>query len=216
MSARSRESARSADGRRGGDGQPGRLARVPVPDLARAHRIIRISLALAPAWTTSPSSGCCAWSRRSRLAGSRPMARSGAIVGVGPRLVGRIMRTWGSGVPWWRVTNACRRPPPAGARPPPLGGGRHRGEAPTGAAAGWRSSARTSTSWPKRPSAPAQTWQMSGRSGITGRSQRSPMGRTAREADAADSLRHVTPSARHATGPSRRAGGHSTGTSSRK
>lgn len=31
----------------------------------------------------------------------------GAIVGVGPRLVGRIMRTWGSGVPWWRVTNAA-------------------------------------------------------------------------------------------------------------
>lgn len=30
----------------------------------------------------------------------------GAIVGVGPRLVGRIMRTWGSGVPWWRVTRA--------------------------------------------------------------------------------------------------------------
>ncbi|MGO1226093.1 MGMT family protein [Brachybacterium sp. AOP42-C2-15] len=30
----------------------------------------------------------------------------GAIVGVGPRLVGRIMRTWGSGVPWWRVTSA--------------------------------------------------------------------------------------------------------------
>ncbi|MGO2362615.1 MAG: MGMT family protein, partial [Brachybacterium tyrofermentans] len=30
----------------------------------------------------------------------------GAIVGVGPRLVGRIMRTWGSDVPWWRVTNA--------------------------------------------------------------------------------------------------------------
>ncbi|MFC5319755.1 MGMT family protein [Brachybacterium alimentarium] len=30
----------------------------------------------------------------------------GAIVDVGPRLVGRIMRTWGSGVPWWRVTNA--------------------------------------------------------------------------------------------------------------
>lgn len=30
----------------------------------------------------------------------------GAIVGVGPRLVGRIMRTWGSSVPWWRVTNA--------------------------------------------------------------------------------------------------------------
>jgi methylated-DNA-protein-cysteine methyltransferase related protein len=30
----------------------------------------------------------------------------GAVVGVGPRLVGRIMRTWGAGVPWWRVTNA--------------------------------------------------------------------------------------------------------------
>ena len=30
----------------------------------------------------------------------------GAVVGVGPRLVGRILRTWGSSVPWWRVTNA--------------------------------------------------------------------------------------------------------------
>lgn len=30
----------------------------------------------------------------------------GSLVGVGPRLVGRIMRTWGSGVPWWRVTNS--------------------------------------------------------------------------------------------------------------
>ena len=30
----------------------------------------------------------------------------GQIVGVGPRLVGRILRTWGSGVPWWRVTSA--------------------------------------------------------------------------------------------------------------
>jgi alkylated DNA nucleotide flippase Atl1 len=30
----------------------------------------------------------------------------GAIVGVGPRLVGRIMGTWGSSVPWWRVTNS--------------------------------------------------------------------------------------------------------------
>lgn len=30
----------------------------------------------------------------------------GSIVGVGPRLVGRILRTWGSGVPWWRVTTA--------------------------------------------------------------------------------------------------------------
>lgn len=30
----------------------------------------------------------------------------GTVVGVGPRLVGRILRTWGSSVPWWRVTNA--------------------------------------------------------------------------------------------------------------
>lgn len=30
----------------------------------------------------------------------------GSLVGIGPRLVGRIMRTWGSGVPWWRVTNS--------------------------------------------------------------------------------------------------------------
>ncbi|MGO1201055.1 MAG: MGMT family protein [Brachybacterium sp.] len=30
----------------------------------------------------------------------------GALVGVGPRLVGRILRTWGAGVPWWRVTSA--------------------------------------------------------------------------------------------------------------
>ena len=30
----------------------------------------------------------------------------GAVVGVGPRLVGRILRTWGAGVPWWRVTSA--------------------------------------------------------------------------------------------------------------
>jgi alkylated DNA nucleotide flippase Atl1 len=28
------------------------------------------------------------------------------LVGIGPRLVGRIMGTWGSGVPWWRVVNA--------------------------------------------------------------------------------------------------------------
>ncbi|WP_420868978.1 MGMT family protein, partial [Brachybacterium muris] len=31
----------------------------------------------------------------------------GAIAGVGARLVGRIMREWGSGVPWWRITNAA-------------------------------------------------------------------------------------------------------------
>src|SRR5699024_8743496 len=30
----------------------------------------------------------------------------GAIVGVGPRLVGRILRAWGGSVPWWRVTNS--------------------------------------------------------------------------------------------------------------
>ncbi len=30
----------------------------------------------------------------------------GSIVGVGPRLVGRILRIWGGGVPWWRVTNS--------------------------------------------------------------------------------------------------------------
>ncbi len=28
------------------------------------------------------------------------------IVGTGPRVVGRIMATFGSGVAWWRVTNA--------------------------------------------------------------------------------------------------------------
>lgn len=27
-----------------------------------------------------------------------------ALVGIGPRQVGSIMRHWGSGVPWWRVT----------------------------------------------------------------------------------------------------------------
>lgn len=35
----------------------------------------------------------------------------GAIVGVGPRLVGRILRTWGGSVPWWRVTNAAGEHP---------------------------------------------------------------------------------------------------------
>lgn len=29
----------------------------------------------------------------------------GAIAGAGPRQVGRIMREWGSSVPWWRVTS---------------------------------------------------------------------------------------------------------------
>jgi methylated-DNA-protein-cysteine methyltransferase-like protein len=30
----------------------------------------------------------------------------GEIVGVGPRYVGRVLRVFGSGVPWWRVVNA--------------------------------------------------------------------------------------------------------------
>lgn len=38
----------------------------------------------------------------------------GAIVGLGPRQVRRIMADWGSSAPWWRVTNA------AGELPPPL------------------------------------------------------------------------------------------------
>lgn len=29
------------------------------------------------------------------------------LVGIGPRLAGRVMSTWGSGVPWWRVVNAA-------------------------------------------------------------------------------------------------------------
>lgn len=29
----------------------------------------------------------------------------GALVGIGPRHVGRVMSQWGSNVPWWRVTN---------------------------------------------------------------------------------------------------------------
>ncbi|MGC1207347.1 MAG: MGMT family protein [Ornithinimicrobium sp.] len=30
----------------------------------------------------------------------------GGIVGVGPRFVGTVLATYGSGVPWWRVVNA--------------------------------------------------------------------------------------------------------------
>jgi alkylated DNA nucleotide flippase Atl1 len=30
----------------------------------------------------------------------------GALVGVGPRLVGRVMSTYGSNVTWWRVCNS--------------------------------------------------------------------------------------------------------------
>lgn len=41
----------------------------------------------------------------------------GAVAGAGARLVGRIMSTWGSGVPWWRVVAADGRlPPPLRAR----------------------------------------------------------------------------------------------------
>ncbi|MDO5662836.1 MAG: MGMT family protein [Brachybacterium sp.] len=29
----------------------------------------------------------------------------GAICGVGPREVGRMLRDWGGSVPWWRVTS---------------------------------------------------------------------------------------------------------------
>lgn len=29
------------------------------------------------------------------------------LVGIGPRLAGRVLGTWGSGVPWWRVVNAA-------------------------------------------------------------------------------------------------------------
>lgn len=35
-----------------------------------------------------------------------PYGQVGAIAGVGPRLVGRILGTWGASVPWWRVPNA--------------------------------------------------------------------------------------------------------------
>lgn len=28
-----------------------------------------------------------------------------ALVGIGPRHVGNVLSRWGSGVPWWRVTN---------------------------------------------------------------------------------------------------------------
>ena len=35
----------------------------------------------------------------------------GQIVGTGPRHVGMIMSRFGSGVPWWRVTNSYGDPP---------------------------------------------------------------------------------------------------------
>ncbi|MCL6422451.1 MGMT family protein [Brachybacterium sp. JHP9] len=41
----------------------------------------------------------------------------GAIAGCGPRLVGRILRDWGSSVPWWRVVSASGEvAPPLRAR----------------------------------------------------------------------------------------------------
>lgn len=36
----------------------------------------------------------------------------GELVGTGPRHVGTIMRLYGSGVPWWRVTNSHGDHPP--------------------------------------------------------------------------------------------------------
>jgi methylated-DNA-protein-cysteine methyltransferase-like protein len=36
-----------------------------------------------------------------------------ALVGIGPRQVGTIMRLYGSNVTWWRVTNASGDLPPA-------------------------------------------------------------------------------------------------------
>lgn len=36
----------------------------------------------------------------------------GAVVGIGPRFVGRVLSHWGSDVPWWRVTSAAGEYPP--------------------------------------------------------------------------------------------------------
>ena len=36
-----------------------------------------------------------------------------AMVGIGPRHVGNVLARWGSGVPWWRVTNRDGILPPA-------------------------------------------------------------------------------------------------------
>src|SRR5262245_11324455 len=35
---------------------------------------------------------------------------------AGPRQVGRVMSTWGGGVPWWRVIHADGSPPPGHER----------------------------------------------------------------------------------------------------
>lgn len=33
------------------------------------------------------------------------------LIGVGPRHVGNVLARWGSGVPWWRVTNRLGKLP---------------------------------------------------------------------------------------------------------
>src|SRR3954454_11467219 len=40
----------------------------------------------------------------------------GALVGCGPRQVGRVMALWGGGVAWWRVLKADGSPPPGHER----------------------------------------------------------------------------------------------------
>lgn len=35
-----------------------------------------------------------------------------AVVGIGPRHVGNVLARYGSGVPWWRVTNRLGQLPP--------------------------------------------------------------------------------------------------------
>jgi alkylated DNA nucleotide flippase Atl1 len=40
----------------------------------------------------------------------------GALVGCGPRQVGRVMALWGGAVAWWRVLRADGSPPPGHER----------------------------------------------------------------------------------------------------
>src|SRR4051794_41875545 len=63
----------------------------------------------------------------------------GALVGCGPRQVGRVMALWGGAVPWWRVLRAGGSPPPGHergalrrdrARGGPPGAGGAQGEPP--------------------------------------------------------------------------------------
>lgn len=45
----------------------------------------------------------------------------GSVAGTGARQTGRILATWGGGVPWWRVTDASGRlPAPLLARARPI------------------------------------------------------------------------------------------------